>query len=143
MCIRDRVQGEGGAGVLSERAGSFAGPGAEDDDVVCLGQGGNQVRGGFVAVLVAGQDEVARLRVRLGNAGTLASGTEISLEDILNTANLLGIGQGAVGLSQRRMDAAQSLVGVLTRVVSGGKSVAGQQACLVGCEGAARLAQGG
>lgn len=108
-----------------------------------LGQGGNQVRGGFVAVLVAGQDEVARLRVRLGNAGTLASGTEISLEDILNTANLLGIGQGAVGLSQRRMDAAQSLVGVLTRVVSGGKSVAGQQACLVGCEGAARLAQGG
>ena len=110
-----------------------------------LGQGGNQVRGGFVAVLVAGQDEVARLRVRLGSVsiGSYSGGGKVSLEDILNTANLLGIGQGAVGLSQRRMDAAQSLVGVLTRVVSGGKSVAGQQACLVGCEGAARLAQGG
>ncbi|CNI64664.1 Uncharacterised protein [Mycobacterium tuberculosis] len=41
------------------------------------------------------------------------------------------------------MDAVQSLVGVLTRKVSGGKRVAGQQLRLGGGEGAARLAQGG
>ena len=110
-----------------------------------LGQDGDQVRGGFVAVLVAGQDEVARLRVSLRSAsiGSYSGGGKVSLEDVLNTANQVGIGQGAVIRGKRNVDAAQSLVGVLTRVVSGGKSVAGQQACLVGGEGAARLAQGG
>lgn len=79
-----------------------------------LGQDGDQVRGGFVAVLVAGQDEVARLRVSLRSAsiGSYSGGGKVSLEDILNTASLLGIGQGAVIRGKRNVDAAQSLVGV-------------------------------
>ena len=91
-----------------------------------LGQGGNQVRGGFVAILVAGQGDVMRLRVLVSSAGFRTSGGKVSLEDVLNTAHQLIIGQGAVICGKRNVDAVQSLVGVLTRVVSGGKSVAGE-----------------
>ena len=137
-----QVQGEGGAAVVGERAGSFAGLGAENDNVVRLGQGGDQVRGGFVAVLVARQGELVRLRV-LGSAGFRASSGKVSLEDVFNTAHQLIIGQSAVCICQRHVDAVQSLVGVLTREVSGGERVAGQQLRLGGGEGAARLTQGG
>ena len=138
-----QVQGEGGAAVISERISSFAGLGAEGDNVVCLRQGGNQVRGGFVAVLVAGQNEVARFRVLVSSTGRRSSGVKVSLEDVLNTAHQLIIGQRAVCICQRHVDTVQSLVGVLTREVSGGEHVAGQQVRLSGGEGAARLTQGG
>ena len=36
---------------------------------MCLRQGGNQVRGGFVAILVAKQGDVMRLRVLDSSAG--------------------------------------------------------------------------
>ncbi|CNI64636.1 Uncharacterised protein [Mycobacterium tuberculosis] len=62
---------------------------------MCLGQGGNQVRGGFAAVLVVGQGDVVRLRV-LGSAGGCSGGGKVSLEDVLNTAHQLIIGQCAV-----------------------------------------------
>ena len=137
-----QVQGEGGAAVVGERAGSLTGLGTESDSVVCLGQGGNQVRGGFVAVLVAGQGEVVRLRVLVSISGC-SGGGKVSLEDVFNAANLLGVRQGTVICGKRNVAAIQGLVGVLARVVSGGERIAGQQACLVGGEGAARLTQGG
>ena len=109
-----QVQGEGGAAVISERIDSFAGQGAEGDNVVRLRQGGNQVRGGFVAVLVAGQDDAVRLRVSLGSAGTgsCSTGGKVSLEDLFNTANQVGIGQGATlrCRGKRNVDAVQRLV---------------------------------
>ena len=103
------------------------------------------MRGGFVAVLGAGQDDAVGLRVLVGSAGALASGAEISLEDLLNTANQVGIGQGITlrCRGKRNMDAVQRLVGVLTRVESGGERVAGQQLRLGSGEGTARLTQGG
>ncbi|CNJ62476.1 Uncharacterised protein [Mycobacterium tuberculosis] len=106
-----------------------------------LRQGGKQVCGGFVAFLVTGQGEVGRLRI-LGSAGGCSGGVEVSLEDVFNAANLLGVRQGTVR-GERNVDAVQGLVGVLTRVVSGGEHVAGEQLHLVGGEGAARLTQGG
>lgn len=137
-----QVQGEGGAAVVSERAGSFAGVGAESDNVMSLGQSCNQVCGGFVAFLVAGQGELVRLRV-LGSAGFRLGSLEISLEDVLNTAHQLIVGQCAVICGKRNVDAVQGLVGVLARVVSGGERVAGEQLRLGGGEGATRLTQGG
>ena len=121
-----QVQGESGAAVVSERLRVITLRGAENDNVVCLRQGGNQVRGGFVTVLVARQGDVVRLLVLVSSAGFRASGGKVSLEDVLNTAHQLSIGQGAVIRGERNVDAVQSLVGVLTRVVSGGKSVAGE-----------------
>ena len=90
-----------------------------------LGQGGNQVRGGFVAVLVVGQNEVARFRVLVSSTGSRSSGMKVSLKDVLNTAHQLIIGQCAVCICQRHVDAVQSLVRMLTREVSGGERVAG------------------
>ena len=138
-----QVQGEGGAAVVSERISSFAGLGAEYDNAVRLRQCGNQVCGGFVAVPIAGQGDVARLRVLVSSTGRRSSGVKVSLESVLNTGHQLFIGQRAVCICQRHVDTVQSLVGVLTREVSGGESVAGQQVRLGGGEGAARLTQGG
>ena len=84
-----------------------------------------------------------RLLVLVSSAGFRASSGKVSLEDVLNTAHQLSIGQGAVIRGERNVDAVQGLVGVLTRVVSGGERVAGEQLRFVGGEGAARLTQGG
>ena len=108
-----------------------------------LRQGGNQVRGGFVAILVARQGDVVRLLVLVSSTGSRSSSLEIGLEDVLNTGHQLSIGQGTVICGKRNVDAVQSLVGVLTREVSGGERVAGQQVRLSGGEGATRLTQGG
>jgi len=89
-------------------------------------QGGDQVRGGFVAVLVAGQGELVRLLVLVSSAGFRSGGGKVSLENVLNTAHQLIVGQGTVICGKRNVDAVQSLVGVLTRVVSGGERVAGE-----------------
>ena len=120
-----QVQGESGAAVGGERLRVITLRGAESNNVMRLRQGGNQVRGGFVAVLVTRQGDVVRLRV-VGSVCTRTSGGKVSLEDVLNTAHQLSIGQGEVIRIERNVDAVQSLVGVLTRVVSGGKNVAGE-----------------
>ena len=138
-----QVQGESGAAVGGERLRVITLRGAESNNVMRLRQGGDQVRGGFVAVLVAGQGDVVRLLVLVSSAGFRSGSLEVSLEDVLNTGHQLIVGQCAVICGKRNVDAIQSLVGVLARVVSGGKRVASEQLRLGGGEGAARLTQGG